>query len=67
MLHLARQLALLTDSETQAVIWIVVGIIIIEGIWLAYLTFMMWRRHKKEAATKPGKAAPKPEETEEKE
>lgn len=44
------QLSLLTDSQTQAAIYFVVGIIVIEGIWLTYLTWMMWKRqrHRKE-------------------
>jgi ABC-type uncharacterized transport system permease subunit len=38
----------LTPEQVQAVIWIVVGIIIIQGIWLAYLTYMIWKRKKKD-------------------
>ncbi len=40
----------------EAVVIAVVGIIIIEGIWLAALTWMMWRR------TRQKKKAPAPEE-----
>jgi hypothetical protein len=48
MLSFARQLALFTESETQALIYMVIGIIIIEGIWLAYISFVMWKRYKED-------------------
>lgn len=35
-----------SESQTQAAIYFVIGIIIIEGIWLTYLTYMMWKRQK---------------------
>ena len=34
----------------EAVVIAVIGIIVIEGIWLAALTYLMWRRRKKEKA-----------------
>jgi len=50
------------DPDTaQAIILIVVGIIILQGIWLAYLSFMMWKKHKAEK-----KAELKKEQAEEK-
>jgi type VI protein secretion system component VasK len=34
-------------DQIQVAVYIVIGIIVIEGIWLAYLTWMMWKRQKK--------------------
>ena len=48
-----------TPDQIQFIIYIVVGIIIIEGIWLAYLTYMMWKKRAKE---KMEKAKPEKEE-----
>ena len=42
----------LTEEQTTAAILIVVGIIIIEGIWLSYLTYMMWRRSRRDQLVK---------------
>lgn len=32
----------------DAVVIAVIGIIVIEGIWLAALTYLMWRRRRRE-------------------
>jgi hypothetical protein len=49
-----------SPDQVQAIILIVVGFIIIEGIWLAYLTFMIWKKGK--AKKEPVKEAPQAEE-----
>ena len=38
----------------------VVGVVIIEGLWLVALTWLMWRR-KRETAAAPASAPPKVE------
>jgi hypothetical protein len=54
---------MLTGEQVQAAIYIVVGIIVIEGIWLAYLTYMMWKRHtQKTEEPATGEEEPKPAE-----
>jgi hypothetical protein len=35
-------------NQVQAAVYFVIGIIVIEGIWLTYLTYMMWKRHRQE-------------------
>lgn len=51
----------LDPGTVQAIILIVIGIIILQGIWLAYLSFMMWKKHRAEK-----KAELKKEQAEEK-
>jgi len=34
----------------DAVVIAVIGIIVIEGIWLAALTYLMWRRRRRDRA-----------------
>jgi hypothetical protein len=40
-------MAELSPDQMQAAIYVVVGIIILEGIWLVYLTYMLWKRKEK--------------------
>ena len=37
-------------AVADAVVIAVVGLIVIEGIWLAALTYLMWRRRRQEKA-----------------
>lgn len=46
---------------SDAVVIAVIGIMVIEGIWLAALTYLLWRRAKARRAATPAPEAPKPE------
>lgn len=39
----------------EAIVIAVIGVVVIEGIWLAALTYLMWRRRRK-AAAQPAEA-----------
>ena len=39
-------------TELEGVVYIVVGILILAGIWLTYISYMMWKKHRQEKAEK---------------
>ena len=45
-------------ADVTTLVWFLVGVIVIEGVWLAGLTYLMWRRHREKAQGPAGTATP---------
>lgn len=43
----------MADVDSNLV-WFLVGIVIVQGIWVAGLTYLMWKRHRKREKEEEG-------------
>lgn len=48
----------LTAEQLQLLVWMLVIVILIEGVWLAGLTYLMWRKAKEREKAKEGEKKP---------
>lgn len=45
--------------DPSALVWLLVAVIVIQGVWMAGLTYLLWRDHWRKAKTEQQPDAPK--------
>lgn len=40
-------------ADASALVWVLVLVIVIEGVWLAGITYLIWRSHRARAKPAP--------------